>query len=101
MSSLYTRNGRPLQVSGSNLYSRSGTYVGRISGSKVYDPSGRYAGTIVGDRVVYRSTDSAFISGPQRERLSCWVGCRLCRRFGHLGRRAQLSGLIPPISGTR
>jgi hypothetical protein len=64
MSSLYTRNGRPLQVSGSNLYSRSGTYVGRISGSKVYDPSGRYAGTIVGDRVVYRSTDSAFISGP-------------------------------------
>ncbi|WP_200215488.1 hypothetical protein [Micromonospora coerulea] len=64
MSSLYTKNGRPLQVVGSNVYSRSGTCVGRIGGSKVYDPSGRYAGTIVGDRVVYRSTDSASISGP-------------------------------------
>jgi len=64
MSSLYTKNGRPLQVSGNNLYSRSGKYVGRIRGGKVYDPSGRYAGTIVGDRVVYRSIESASISGP-------------------------------------
>jgi hypothetical protein len=64
MSSLYTKNGRPLQVSGNNVYSRSGKYVGRMSGGKVYDPSGRYAGTIVGDRVVYRSTESASISGP-------------------------------------
>ena len=64
MSRLYTKNGRPLQVSGANMYSRSGKYVGRISGGKVYDPSGRYAGSIVGDRVVYRSTESASISGP-------------------------------------
>ncbi len=64
MSSLYTKNGRPLQVSGNSVYSRSGKYVGRISSGKVYDPSGRYAGTIVGDRVVYRSTESASISGP-------------------------------------
>jgi hypothetical protein len=64
MSSLYIKNGRPLQVSGSNVYSRSGTYLGRMSGEKVYDPSGRYAGTIVGDRVVCRSTDSPSISGP-------------------------------------
>ncbi len=64
MSRLYTKNGRPLQVSGSKLYSRSGKYVGRISGNKVHDPSGRYAGTIVGDRVVYRTTDSAAVSGP-------------------------------------
>lgn len=64
MSNLYTKNGRPVQVFGSNVYSRSGTYLGRISGEKVYDPSGRYAGTIAGDRVVYRSTDSASISGP-------------------------------------
>ncbi|MQA88369.1 MAG: hypothetical protein GEV03_28070 [Streptosporangiales bacterium] len=64
MSSLYTKNGRPLQASGSNVYSRSGTYVGRISGEKVYDPSGRYAGTIVGNRVVYRSTDRTSISAP-------------------------------------
>ena len=59
---LYTKNGRPLQVSGDSVYSRSGTYVGRISNGKVYDPSGRYAGTIVGDRVVYRGTDSATMS---------------------------------------
>lgn len=64
MSSLYTKKGRPLQVSGDKVYSRSGKYVGRISGGKVYDPRGRYAGTIVGDRVVYRTTESASISGP-------------------------------------
>lgn len=64
MTSLYTKNGRPLQVSGSELYSRSGAYLGRIENGKVYDPHGRYAGTIDGDRVVYRSTDSASSSGP-------------------------------------
>ena len=56
---LHTKNGRPLQVAGSKVYSRSGVYVGRIHGRKIYDPIGRYAGTIVGNRVVYRSTDSA------------------------------------------
>lgn len=61
---LYTKNGRPLQVSGNAVYSRSGKHVGHISNGKVYDPSGRYAGTIDGDRVVYRSTDSATISSP-------------------------------------
>jgi len=64
MSSLYTKNGRPLQVSGSSVYSRSGQYLGRIVNDKIYSPSGRYAGTIVGDRVVYRATDSATIAGP-------------------------------------
>ncbi|GAA5108207.1 4-fold beta flower protein [Haloechinothrix salitolerans] len=62
--SLYTKNGRPLQVSEPNVYSRSGTYVGRISGNKIYGANGRYLGTIVGDRVVYRSTDSASIGSP-------------------------------------
>jgi hypothetical protein len=64
MTSLYTKNGRPLQVSGDKVYSRSGAYAGRIKGGKVYDPRGSYAGSIVGDRIVYRSTDSASISGP-------------------------------------
>jgi hypothetical protein len=64
MSTLYTKNGRPLQVSGEKIYSRSGKYLGRIKRNKVFDPSGRYAGTIVGNRVVYRSTHSASISGP-------------------------------------
>lgn len=59
--SLYTKNGRPLQVSGDIVYSRSGKVVGRINGDKVYGPSGRYVGTITGDRLVHRSTDSATI----------------------------------------
>lgn len=58
---LYTKNGRPLQVSGETVYSRSGTVVGRIRGNKVYGTDGRYVGTITGDRLVYRSTDSAGI----------------------------------------
>lgn len=58
MGQLYTKRGRPLQVSGDKLYSRSGTYIGRISGKYVYGTSGRYAGTIVGNRVVYRGADA-------------------------------------------
>ncbi|CAM3820166.1 Hypothetical protein ADP8_02627 [Roseomonas mucosa] len=62
--SLYTKNGRPLQVSGNTVYSRSGQVVGRISGDKVFGTNGGYVGTITGDRLVYRSTDSARISSP-------------------------------------
>ena len=58
---LYTKDGRPLQVSGSIVYSRSGIVVGRIDGNKVFGTNGRYVGTIVNDRLVYRSTDSASI----------------------------------------
>jgi len=61
---LYTKNGRPLQVSGSTVFSRSGKVVGRIKGNKVYGTDGRYVGTIVNDRLVYRRTDSASISSP-------------------------------------
>lgn len=61
---LYTKDGRPLQVSGSTVYSGSGTVVGRIKGGKVYGTDGRYVGTIAGDRLVYRSTDRATISSP-------------------------------------
>jgi len=59
---LWTKDGRPLQVSGDKVYSRSGTIVGRIKSAKVYGTDGRYVGTIVGDRLVYRSTQSATIS---------------------------------------
>jgi hypothetical protein len=59
---LYTKNGRPLQVSGEKVYSQSGTAVGRIRGDKVFGTDGRYVGSIVGDRLVYRSTQSAGIS---------------------------------------
>ena len=59
---LYTKNGRPLQVSGNIVYSKSGKEVGRILGEKVFGTNGRYVGTIVNDRLVYRSTQSATIS---------------------------------------
>jgi hypothetical protein len=58
---LYTKNGRPLQVSGDIVYSRSGKVVGKISGEKVYSTNGHYVGTIAGDRLVYRSTDRASV----------------------------------------
>jgi len=61
---MYTKNGRPLQVSGNMVYSKSGKVVGRISGKKVFGKDGRYVGTITGDRLVYRSTDSAVIGSP-------------------------------------
>jgi hypothetical protein len=61
---LYTKDGRPLQVSGDIVYSRSGQVVGRIKGEKVFGPDGRYVGTIVNDRLVYRSTHSASIGSP-------------------------------------
>jgi len=61
---LYTKNGRPLQVSGDKVYSGSGVIIGRIKGEKVFGTDGRYVGTIVNDRLVYRSTQSAGISSP-------------------------------------
>jgi 4-fold beta flower protein len=56
---LYTKNGKPLQVSGDAVYDKAGRHLGQISGDKVYSTAGKYLGTIDGDRVVYRSTDSA------------------------------------------
>jgi hypothetical protein len=61
---LYTKNGRPLQVAGDTVYSRSGKVVGKIKGEKVFGTDGRYVGTIMSGRLVYRSTDSAVISSP-------------------------------------
>jgi len=37
---LYTKDGRPLQVSGDKVYSGSGVVVGRIKGKKVFAPTG-------------------------------------------------------------
>lgn len=61
---LYTKDGRPLQVSGDTVYSPSGKVAGRIKGEKVYGPDGRYVGTIASGRLVYRSTHSAGTSSP-------------------------------------
>lgn len=62
--SLYTKEGRPLQVSGDFVYSRNGSPVGRINGNKVFDPNGRYVGSIVADRLIYRFIESAAIGSP-------------------------------------
>lgn len=58
---LYTKNGKPLQVSGDTVYSKSGKVVGRIYGDKVHGTNGRYVGSIVNDRLVYRSTQSSTV----------------------------------------
>lgn len=68
MSQLYTKNGKPLRLSGDDIFDRSGRHVGRRRGNKVYGPNGRYAGTIVGDRVVYRSTERATIGSSFAQR---------------------------------
>ena len=71
MSTICTKNGRPLHVSGDDLFSGSGEHVARLTGEKAYGPDGRYVGTLVGDRLVYRSTDSATIGSPfARRRLA-------------------------------
>jgi hypothetical protein len=61
VSSLYTKNGVPLQVHGQAVFNQAGRHVGRIQGSKVYAPTGRYVGTIIGERLVHRSTDAAAV----------------------------------------
>jgi hypothetical protein len=59
MANLYTKDGRPVQVSGDRVYSRSGKYVGRLTSDRLHGPNGRYVASLVGDRLVYRSTHSA------------------------------------------
>lgn len=61
---MYTKDGKPLQVSGDIVYSGSGRVVGKIKGTKVFGPNGQYVGSVVNDRLVFRSTDSAAISSP-------------------------------------
>ncbi|WP_242165617.1 hypothetical protein [Lysobacter sp. M15] len=59
---MHTKNGKPLQVSGSTLYSAAGQVVGRMREDKLFGLNGRYVGTVVGDRLVYRSSDSARVA---------------------------------------
>lgn len=64
--SLYTKKGRPLQVSENKVWSCSGKFVGRIKNDKIYGPDGKYVGTIVEKRLVYRSTDGTIVKSPFR-----------------------------------
>ena len=52
LSMIYTKDGRPLKVSGQDLFARSGKHVARIRNGKAYGPDGRYVGTIVNDRLI-------------------------------------------------
>jgi len=61
--SLYTKNGKPLTRSGDDIFDQSGRHVARLDGDRAFGPNGRYVATLDGDRLVYRSTDSARISG--------------------------------------
>jgi hypothetical protein len=88
--SLYTKNGKPLRVSGQTVYSKSGKVVGRIRGCKVFGTDGRYVGTVVGDRLVYRSTDSA-ATGSSFSSANR-VGSAQASRAG-----SAISGTEPPI----
>ena len=90
MSTIYTKNGRPLRVSGDNLFSKSGKHVARLRGNKAYAPDGRYVGSLVGNRLVYRSTDSATISSSFAPRASS--GSAIANAAG-----AALWGDEPPI----
>jgi hypothetical protein len=78
---VYTKNGEPLSHSGDDLFDSSGKHVARLSGTKAFGPSGQYVGTLVGDRLVYRSTDSAFI------------GASFVRRAGSGNAQARKAGL--------
>jgi hypothetical protein len=70
MNTIYTKEGRPVRVSGNDLYSRTGKHVGRIRSGKAFGPDGKYIGTIVGDRLIYRDTHSATRSSPYAPRSS-------------------------------
>jgi hypothetical protein len=61
MATVYTKDGRPLNRSGDNLYAESGKQVGRFHGTKVYGPDGKYVATLTGSRLVYLPNESAMV----------------------------------------
>lgn len=68
MSTIYTKDGRPLSRSGDDLFSRSGEHVARLRRDKAFDSNGRYVGTLVSNRLIYRSTQSAAVGPPFAKR---------------------------------
>ena len=82
----YTKNGRPLLVTGADIHDERGRQVARFSGDRAFSPRRRYVATIVGVRLIYRSTDSASIGGA------------LCPAFGL---RPQRRGQPDPRIGAR
>lgn len=66
---IYGSWGRPLLLSGADIFSGAGTHVARLYGNVACDPSGRYVGTLERDRLVFRDDDS-LSSGPLFVRTS-------------------------------
>jgi hypothetical protein len=95
MADPYTKNGRPLQRRGDDLFSRSGQHVGRIRGRKVYGPDGRYAGTI--DRRQGRLPQHRQRRSKQPLRFvpQCRNSLRKRGPIGSVGRSAAVPQLIP------
>ena len=62
MDVLFTRDGAPLGVSGTDVFDRSGRQVARRHGDRLHGPDGAYRATIIGDRVVYRPADNVEVA---------------------------------------
>jgi hypothetical protein len=79
--SLYTKNGIPLKVRGDRVFNDRGENFGYLRGEKVFGLDGRYRGTVVNDRLIYRSTQSAGMSGA-RARHAGIAGSARAHRAG-------------------
>lgn len=59
MAIIYTRDGEPIDRSGSELYDSSGIQVGRMDNDKAFGPYRKYVATRVSGRLVYLHNDRA------------------------------------------
>jgi hypothetical protein len=79
-STIYTKNGRPLQRVGDDLFAKSGLQVARLRGDRAFGPDGRYVGTLVNDRLIYRSAQNAAVGSSFSPRRV--MGSALVNRAG-------------------
>ena len=88
---MHTKNGRPLQASGSTVYTGSGQVVGRVRDARLFDQDGRYVGTVVGDRLVYRAAERTKVA-PAFTAAKCPA-----KALDHRARLAMLRGDEPTL----
>ena len=58
MATIHTIQGRPFRRDGNDLWSSSGSYVGRFRGDQVFSSSGAYLGELKDGRLGYRIDQS-------------------------------------------
>jgi hypothetical protein len=68
-------------VSGDRVYNPADKNFGYVRGDRVFGLDGRYRGTITGSTLVYRSTDSARMSGVRAASVGT-AGSATARRAG-------------------